>query len=365
MALSPREKGRNQTNRSLHVERTKADSALLQRETRIERAADERIARTRASSEAARALRREAAKAHEPMPSEARRRSRAEHAEDEARAVERLVEDANLAGERHARREALKVFLRSERALTDTLLAAERMASDHDIAGRDKAIAVIAHDMASLSLGMRLNAETIAAAPVSDAGEAVRKRAEAIRVASELQSRLILDLADSAMIEQGRLKLSKALHDMREVLRSVRTALAPSAHEKRVRLAFDIPRRPLIAPFDPSRMIQVVANLVGNAVKFTPAGGSVDVSARRRGSHVEVVVRDTGVGIAPEHREHIFEMFWRGPGTKARGYGLGLYIAAQIVRAHGSKIDVAPNGKRGSVFSFRVPRRSTKLPARG
>jgi signal transduction histidine kinase len=113
---------------------------------------------------------------------------------------------------------------------------------------------------------------------------------------------------------------------------------------------------------DRDRIDQVLTNLIENAVKYSPEGGPVRVIAERRGGEVVVRVADVGVGIPPQHRDHVFERFYQADGDAGRrrfgGLGLGLYISRAIIDAHGGRIWAAPNTEdgAGSVFGFRIPR---------
>jgi signal transduction histidine kinase len=109
---------------------------------------------------------------------------------------------------------------------------------------------------------------------------------------------------------------------------------------------------------DRERVHQVLFNLVDNAVRFTPDGGSVTISARRRNGSVEVAVADTGAGIAPEHLPRLFERFYRADAARTRGEGgtgIGLAIARSVVEAHGGRISAESEPGRGSVFTFDLP----------
>lgn len=106
---------------------------------------------------------------------------------------------------------------------------------------------------------------------------------------------------------------------------------------------------------DAARILQVLSNLVGNAIKFTPKGGRIVVAARRVGDKVLCSVADTGPGIPPEQIEHIFDRFWQANHADRRGIGLGLAITKGIIEAHGEKIWAVSEGGAGSTFLFALP----------
>ena len=111
----------------------------------------------------------------------------------------------------------------------------------------------------------------------------------------------------------------------------------------------------MVARCDADRVLQVLSNLVGNSIKFTPAGGSITVSARAAAGQVLFAVSDTGPGIAPALRPRIFERFWQAEETARKGQGLGLYIAKGLVEAQGGTISVDSADTGGTTFSFTLP----------
>jgi signal transduction histidine kinase len=115
------------------------------------------------------------------------------------------------------------------------------------------------------------------------------------------------------------------------------------------------PDTPLIVAFDHDRIVQVLSNLLGNAMKFTPRKGSIDLHLERRGDQVEFVVRDSGPGIHPDVLPHVFERFWQVDVNTRRGLGLGLYICEKIVQAHGGRIWVESDFGHGATFRFTLP----------
>jgi signal transduction histidine kinase len=129
--------------------------------------------------------------------------------------------------------------------------------------------------------------------------------------------------------------------------------LAPLAAARDVTLRFEYGDQIVLA--DAGRVLQVLSNLVGNALKFTPAGGSVDVCAERAGDNLRVRVRDTGAGIDSDALPHIFDPYWQGNPADRTGVGLGLVIARAIVEAHGGEMAVESAPGAGTTFTFSLP----------
>jgi len=172
--------------------------------------------------------------------------------------------------------------------------------------------------------------------------------------------RLVDDLLDVSRIDRrGGVSVEPADFDLAEEVRGAAARIAGEHSERTI--AVEAPDRiPVHA--DRDRLDQVLTNLIENAVKYSPEGGPIRVVAERRGGEVEVRVADLGVGIPPEHRDHVFERFYQADGDDGRrrfgGLGLGLYISRAIIDAHGGRIWAAPNLEdgTGSVFGFRIPR---------
>lgn len=173
-----------------------------------------------------------------------------------------------------------------------------------------------------------------------------------------LLSRLVDDLQDLALAEAGQLRLERRPVDVAELVEQARHSFQPEADAKGLTLCAELP--PGLPPVDadPQRVGQVLRNLLRNAVAYTPAGGQITLSARRVGAEVEVAVRDTGAGIAPEHLPYIFERFYRADESRSRstgGSGLGLTIVKQLVEAHGGHVRVESQVGAGSTFTFTLP----------
>jgi signal transduction histidine kinase/FixJ family two-component response regulator len=174
-----------------------------------------------------------------------------------------------------------------------------------------------------------------------------------------LLQRLIDDLQDLALADAGKLRLHPEDTDAAELSRQVAAAHRARADEAGVTLTVDAPE-PIEVHSDPVRLRQALGNLVSNAVRHTPAGGSVRVGARRDDGDVVLTVSDTGPGIAAEHLPNLFDRFYRVDESRSRatgGSGLGLAITKQLIEAHGGSIDVISAVGEGSVFSIRLPAR--------
>lgn len=173
--------------------------------------------------------------------------------------------------------------------------------------------------------------------------------------------RLVEDVKDVARLEGSGLKLDRKPTDLADLARQALDTLGPSAAERQVHLALDAPPS-LPAAVDPGRITQVMYNLVGNALKFTPTNGRIDIELARRDAHAEVQVRDSGSGMRPDQVARLFQPFVqvheaseiRRP--EDRGTGLGLFISKGIVEAHGGSIAASSGGPgQGSTFTFRLP----------
>ena len=148
---------------------------------------------------------------------------------------------------------------------------------------------------------------------------------------------LIDDLLDLARIEANRFVLRPRSVESGVMIEEALLAAAPLAAAKRITLASQaIDSTTLEA--DPEQIFRVLSNLLGNAIKFTPEGGTVTVQAERRGDELMITVSDTGPGIPADHLPHLFERYWQARPALQVGAGLGLYIAKGIVEAHGGRI---------------------------
>lgn len=187
-------------------------------------------------------------------------------------------------------------------------------------------------------------------------------RREFLDRSSEQISRLewmSTNLLDLSRIDAGIFPLDMRPGDLRDPIRSVVEAHAELAEQRGVSLLSEVPPGPVMLRFDRERIVQLLSNLVGNGLKFTPRGGEVRVTLTDVAEGATLVVRDTGPGILAAELPHVFERFFRGTNVgdaRASGSGLGLAIARSIVEMHGGQIEVASAVGEGSAFTVRLPR---------
>lgn len=224
------------------------------------------------------------------------------------------------------------------------------------IRSRQEVLAVVSHDLRNPLTTVSMAAGLIARLVSYDEGGAlIQQQAETILTAANRMNRLIRDLLDLAAINAGRLSLELQAWSVRQILDEARQLLQAMAEDKGLQLEWR-PAEPL-PPLrgDRERILQVLSNLVGNAIKFTPAGGRVVVGAALADGMVVFSVCDTGPGIPCDEQPMIFERYWRAQATPARSTGLGLAISKGLVEAHGGRIWVDSTPGLGSTFSFTIP----------
>ena len=237
-------------------------------------------------------------------------------------------------------------------------LAEAREAAERASRAKDRFLALCTHELRGPLSPVTLAASAIAADPAVP--EWARADARMIHRNVELQARLIGDLLDTSRIASGKLELRRQRVDVHAAVRDCVAMCQPEASSKAVELAVELSAARPDVDADPARLRQVFANLLGNAVKFTPAGGGVTVrSSDGPGAWVRVEVADTGIGIPADALPRVFEPFEQGGRSTTRrfgGLGLGLAIVKGIVGAHGGSIAARSDGtNRGSTFAVDWP----------
>ncbi|HEX2188486.1 MAG TPA: ATP-binding protein [Longimicrobiaceae bacterium] len=216
---------------------------------------------------------------------------------------------------------------------------------------RDDVLAVVAHDLRNPLSTIRMAAEML----LESAEPVQRRPAEIIHRSAERANRLIQDLLEVTRIERGKLSLDLRPDALDPLLDEAVAMLRPLATARSVALEKETPTGLPKVVMDGTRILQVISNLVGNAIKFTPEGGRITVRAEPAEGEVRVAVADTGQGISPEQLPHVFGRFWQASDADQRGIGLGLSIARGIAEAHGGRIWVESTLGEGTTFYFTLP----------
>jgi signal transduction histidine kinase len=249
--------------------------------------------------------------------------------------------------------------LRLALALADRVAAAIEnarlyRASVHATELRDQLLGIVAHDLRNPLSTILLNAAALTRHG-PDPERRSQKRSEAIHRAATRMNRLIQDLLDVAVTESGQLTIQPARLSAHEVIVGAVDTQRPLAASSSLELRVDLDRDVPDIWGDRDRLLQVFENLIGNAIKFTKAGGCITVGATSRDHEVIFRVADTGSGIAPENVPRVFDRFWQAITANRQGAGLGLPITKGIVEAHGGRIWVESTPSRGTTFSFTIP----------
>jgi PAS domain S-box-containing protein len=230
---------------------------------------------------------------------------------------------------------------------------AARMDASKAIRARDRVLALVAHDLRNPLSAISMSASLLRDLPLAEGPRA--QHLDMIQRAATGMDHLIEDLLDVSRMEAGRLAIKRSRVDVSELLFEMRDLFEPQARPQRISLECVIGQGlpPLIG--DRDRLVQALSNLVGNALKFTPEGGRVVLSAHPRGGEVEISVADTGQGIAAEDLPRIFDRFWQVERASRAGAGLGLEIVKGIVEAHGGRVRVESVAGRGTTFHLFLP----------
>jgi PAS domain S-box-containing protein len=242
----------------------------------------------------------------------------------------------------------------------EALLLSEQVARrEAELAGRlkDEFLATVSHELRtplSAILGwttMLRNKQLV--------GDDKPRALEVIERNAKAQGEIINDLLDVSQITTGKLSIDRARAEVNKIARSVSESLSPQAGAKNVGLKLALAPEELYVFGDEARLRQIVANLLTNAIKFTPEGGAVEISTARRGAEIEIAVKDSGIGINEKFLPFIFDKFRQGDGSPTRphgGLGLGLSIVQHLVTLHGGEISAeSPGENRGATFTVRLP----------
>jgi signal transduction histidine kinase len=337
---------------------------------------DERLRKFRDSADFALARERIASTAPPNFVAPERKRA------DEATKGERGVHDSVTQGERKRSDDAVHVQRTQQdagrdeharRADTDEKLGAERLGVDRavtflgsteqalslaeaEIERRSNVLAMVAHELRNPLAIISMNADFIADRVLD---EEVREPATEVQHSVARMSRLLQDLIDLARIEGGSFRIVKRPVDVGTLLNEILAAYGPLSSKRGLNLVCEAREPGIVATFDHDRIVQVLSNLICNAMKFTAPGGTVSLLMERRDDHIELAVKDTGAGMPAQALPHVFNRFWQGSSEPATGLGLGLYICEKIVSAHAGRIWVESELGRGTTFRFTLPQLSS------
>jgi|GEM_PF-1705570 len=225
-------------------------------------------------------------------------------------------------------------------------------------AQRERFIANASHELRTPITNMILRLALIRRQP-----EKLEEHLRVMDLVTGRMRRLVDDLLDLSRFERGVITLERKPVLLQDLLVNVFEVQRPEAEAKNIRLTGDLPPDPLRADVDPDRLTQVITNLVVNAINYTPAGGQITVALEARQDAALIRVQDTGVGIASDVLNKIFEPFFRVEESGVRGTGLGLTIAKEIVELHGGTLSVESEVGRGSVFTITLPLPSSVVSA--
>ena len=351
---------RDQTDESLRTERSNSDQVLAQQRSATEKVADETLERAREQADAVL----DTARGRADAESE---RAVAGTPTPEAVVQERALEDEVLQGEREAADEALQdereeharllaALLPLERQKTDRYLLTERLRSDAAVEHRDDFLGMVSHDLRNLLSGIVLNATLVLQkSSETEEGRRTVEGMQRIQRYVARMNRLIGDLIDVVSIDTGRLAVQPEPHDAALLLTEAADAFGQIAAERVIMLEVEAVEKPLQGRFDHGRMLQVLANLITNALKFTAKGGRIVIRGEIIADELRISVSDDGTGIPAHMLEAVFERFWQVGKNDQRGLGLGLYISRCIIDAHGGKIWAESTMGEGSVFRLTIP----------
>ncbi len=224
------------------------------------------------------------------------------------------------------------------------------------VRSRDDVLAIVSHDLRNPLATIRIGLDALRASAAGADPSVSRKLTMMVRAAARMR-RLIADLLDVATIDSGTLSFQSHRESLHGILQEVQESHAPQAKERGLEFAVSAPQDDLALHCDRERIEQALGNVIGNALKFTPPGGRVTLSAQVRPGEVELIVADTGIGISPDQLPRIFLRRWQAPhpGAPHLGSGLGLYITRGIVEGQGGRIWAESTPGKGTAFHLVLP----------
>ena len=283
---------------------------------------------------------------------------------DNAQNIEREKEDRVHAKERFQKRLIASALLDNERWETDTSLLNERVSTDLKIeqdsialVTRDQFLAIVSHDLRGSLSAVMMSAALMRRYFLNSEGDegSFLEYLEIIDRNAANMDRMISDLLDVERMVNGKMFIKPESCDIGAFLREGKDLFVAVAESKSISMTNHTCPESIFADFDHDRALQVLCNLIGNALKFTPKGGTIKVSAQKKVTEIEISVTDNGPGIPEDKRAIIFEKYVRLQNSDRSGLGLGLFISKGIVEAHKGRIWVTSDVGKGSTFTFTLP----------
>jgi signal transduction histidine kinase len=226
-----------------------------------------------------------------------------------------------------------------------------RARAEASVRSRERVMEIVAHDLGNPLGAIGISAEALARRVTQ---EEDRRHLDRILRAVTRINNLIGDLVDVTGIEHETLAVTRTRQAVEPIVRETAEAFLPRAEQRNITLEVDSPPGDLTIVADRARIGQLLGNLLGNALKFTPEGGRVALRVSAQTQAVRFEIADTGPGIAPQDVPRVFEQYWKG--KSHQGTGLGLFIARSIVQAHRGEIGVKTAPGQGATFFFTLPR---------
>jgi signal transduction histidine kinase len=361
---------RTKTDKSLKFERNKTDNYMQNESQSIEDESDETLNSNRLLADVklqAQRAQTDSERSDNLTPQLDAERERS----DKAQEIARTQEDNLRTTERHQKKLIAEASLENERKDTDSNLLNERNGVDKismqdsisvsnaetALVTRDQYLAIVSHDLKnplnSISLSAGLLKRTLTSGEVDKNN--IVKTLDMIERNVASMDRMISDLLDVEQMSNNVLLIKPEICNLCDLLKESREIFTPALINKSFTMTIDCEEDVMNAFIDHDRILQVLSNLIGNALKFTPPKGEIRLSVEKNGNEMNVIVRDNGPGIPDDKKSQIFERFSQLKLNDRRGLGLGLFISKWIVEAHGGSIVVLSEPGQGCAFSFSVP----------